>query len=509
MLQGDTLFESAPRAHFRVTRVGPPGTVQYWDASLACLGAHLEQLTDAAFKTLVHFAPDAILVVDDAGRIVFVSAQVEQIFGYDRSELVGETIEVLVPERLRDAHSLQRSAYQHSPRARPMGSGLDLQGRRKDGSEFPVEISLSPLYTEEGRYVTAIVRDVTDRRRIEHALRDSEGRYRLLAENAEDIIFRIRLVPDRAVEYISPAVERVLGHAAAETTLESLLASTAVDDRRLFEAALDDPDSVRGPLSLRFLRRDGRTTWQELRITTVRDAAGRPMAIEGIARDVTERLRVEEEARALLAEAETQQERERIAVDLHDGVMQSIYAVGLDLRALVLGSRLSPEVTDRLDEAAAELNRAIADIRRYVSGLRPVHFNGDLSESIHNLARHIEANAGIEMSIELDATLRPVEELEALALFHIAQEALSNVRRHSGASTVRLALSQVGDVLELVVRDNGVGFEELPRPQEHMGLQNMERRARAAGGRFEIESAPGAGTTVRVALPVREPTPSS
>ena len=124
-------------------------------------------------EKLFEFSPDAIVVVGDRGKIVRVNTQAEKMFGYDRAELVGQSIEVLIPERLRQSHEAHRQDYYSEPRMRPMGAGLELRGRSKDGSEFPVDIMLGPVETEEGRLVLTVVRDITERKRAEEALRES------------------------------------------------------------------------------------------------------------------------------------------------------------------------------------------------------------------------------------------------------------------------------------------------------------------------------------------------
>jgi two-component system, LuxR family, sensor kinase FixL len=130
------------------------------------------KFAEAQFRALLESAPDAMVLVDPQGRILMVNAQTERLFGFDRSELFGQGVEMLVPKRFADRHSGHRQSFLLDPRVRPMEARLDLYGQRRDGSEFPVEISLSTIETDEGVLVMSAIRDISDRKRAEEALQD-------------------------------------------------------------------------------------------------------------------------------------------------------------------------------------------------------------------------------------------------------------------------------------------------------------------------------------------------
>jgi len=180
---------------------------------------------DEKFRRLLEAAPDAMVIVDRSGRMLLVNSQTESMFGYTREELLDRPVEILIPESLRQKHPQHRDAYYSAPHPRPMGTGLELFGRRKDGTAFPVEISLSPLEEPDGVLVTAAIRDVTDRQRAEEALRLSQERYRLLVEEVKDYAI-FMLDPTGRVLNWNEGAQKIKGYTAGEIIGQHFLFST-------------------------------------------------------------------------------------------------------------------------------------------------------------------------------------------------------------------------------------------------------------------------------------------
>ena len=183
-----------------------------------------EIASETRFRLVVEAAPNAMVMINLAGEIVMVNAQAERVFGYSRAELLGESVEMLVPERFRSHHPEMRATFFTDPQPRPMGAGRDLYGVKKDGSEFPVEIGLNPIETDEGTMVLAAIVDITERKAAELALRDRERRLRALAaivESSGDAIIGKTL--DGIVTSWNKAAELIFGYTAEEMIGQSIL----------------------------------------------------------------------------------------------------------------------------------------------------------------------------------------------------------------------------------------------------------------------------------------------
>ncbi len=479
-------------------------------------------------RALLRASPDAVVVVDASGRIEMASPAVEALFGWRPAELVGQAVELLIPEALRDLHRRHRDRYAEHPTARAMGTGLDLRGRRRDGSTFPVDVSLAPVLLHGEARVGAFVRDVTERRRGEELLRFvNEISQTLLAGCPTDETLGLtasrarRLVEGVAAWVVVPKGTGTLAVAAADGEgVEALLGAELPGDTSLSARAMEarmpvcatdmagDPavlpeahrlglgpglylplTAEQGPIgSLVVARRRGQSPFTDAETAALEvfaSAAAIVLSL-GTARQELETLR-------LVAE------HDRIARDLHDTVIQRLFALGMNLQSLqrlaegVVGERIGAAVED-IDEVIREIRETIFDLSHPRTG----------GPEIRQRLRQVAAEAAQQLGFEPRVAFRgPVEVATSDELvphvLAVAREALSNVARHAKAESVDVVLSVRGSSLVLSVADDGIGIGEGPRAGE--GLANMAARAEAVGGGLRVSPRRPAGTLVEWVAP--------
>ncbi len=245
---------------------------------------------DEKFRRLLEAAPDAMVIVDRAGRIVLINSQTESMFGYSREDLLNQPVEILIPENFRDQHPQHREAYYRAPHPRPMGTGLVLLGRRKDGSSFPVEISLSPLEEQGGVLVTAAIRDVTERKRAEEALRQSQERFRSLVEEVKDYAI-FMLDAAGIVASWNQGAQKIKGYTAEEIIGQHFSRFYLSED---IERGKPNEELTLAAAEGRWqeegwrVRKDGSRFWADVVITALHDQEGNLQGFTKVTRDITE-----------------------------------------------------------------------------------------------------------------------------------------------------------------------------------------------------------------------------
>ena len=331
------------------------------------VGWAVESAAPSLLEAFLQLSPDAAVVVDGAGRINAINALAATMFGYGPGELEGQPIETLVPERLRSTHVGDRNGYLAAPRTRPMGGpDLDLRARRKDGSEFPVEISLAPLSSiGTAPLVVAAIRDVTELRHRERLA----ARLAAIVHASDAAI--LSTLPDRTVDSWNRAAERLFGYRAEEIIGQPLDVLIPEDERAEFERTHADPCPETAAVSDSWrLRKDGTRVPVAVTVSAMHDQQGAVIGYCEVLRDMTERRRQQEELSAALADRQLLSERDRIARGLHDVVIHRIFAAGIATQSAASLVN-EPAARQRLDKAVEELETATKEIRRHIFAMQP------------------------------------------------------------------------------------------------------------------------------------------
>jgi PAS domain S-box-containing protein len=465
--------------------------------------------SEQQFRALLESAPDAVLIVDADGQILLVNEQTEELFGYPRAELLGKPIETLMPERDRESHVRQRSSYMADPLTRPMGFS-NLAARGKDGTEIPVDISLTAIETDDGRLAIAFVRDITTRHEGELAIKQLAA----IVESSDDAIIGKTL--DGTILSWNRGAERMYGFSAAEMVgqpVTVLAPPDQPDELPDLIVRLEKGEQIE-QLETTRRRKDGAEIDVMLKVSAIRNGRGEIVGSSTIARDITlqkaqaELERELAERRALLAHLVTagEEERARIAGDIHDDSIQAIAAAGMRLQ--ILQRKLDdPEQLRLLAELQQTIGLSIDRLRHLLFELRPPVLDSEgLAPALEMYLE--DAGTGSTTRYELKDKLRsqPSRQTRTI-LYRIVQEALVNVRKHACASAVTVTLRERDSGYLVRIADDGVGFaiDQTKPVSGHLGLASMRERAMLADGWMRVESAPHEGTTIEVWLPMLAP----
>jgi PAS domain S-box-containing protein len=493
----------------------------------------------ASLELLLEAVPDAMLIVDEAGIIVAANTQTERLFGWTRAELERQPIDLLVPERYHAQHGPHRASYFAEPRPRPMGAGLDLLARRKDGSEFPCEVSLAPTHVDDTGLVTVAVRDIAERKRVEE-------KYRRFLDAAPDAL--VIVGPDGRIVHVNSRTEQLFGHARENLLgrpVEVLMAERFRGRHERHRDGYFHEPVVRAMgsgLELFGLRADGHEFPVEISLSPVETAEG--VLVASAIRDISQRKAVE----AVLHRAHEDLGAKTAQLEAANRELEAFsYSVAHDLRAPLRGmmgftqillsdhaAELSPDARDCLDEINASSRKmgalidALLTLSRVTRGsLEPERVDlGALAREVAAELRATEPERKVEVVIgpHLETILDPrlarglIENLvgNAWKFTRLVPDARIEI-----GSTDRLdAGSEADGEVAFFVADNGAGFDmayvdKLFAPFQRLhaardypgtgiGLATVQRILSRHGGRIWARSGVGQGATFWFSTPQRK-----
>jgi PAS domain S-box-containing protein len=442
------------------------------------------KLVEAKFGSLLESVPDGIVMSNSTGRIVLANAHAERLFGYARGELRGMLIETLLPERLRDTHGGHRAAYVAQPRTRSMGAGISLRGRRRDGSEFPLEVSLSPVDTDEGPLVMSAVRDASETYR-------AEQKFRGLLESAPDAV--VIVDPDGHIVIVNSQAERLFGYARRDMLgrkVELLVPERFRTRHPDFRGGFfSDPHarSMGAGLELYGLRSDGTEFPVEISLSPLDTPEG--MLVSSAIRDISDRKRIEsalsEKNRELRDAAEA---KDRFLANMSHELRTPLNAIIGFTGTLLM--RLPGPLTEAQEKQLATIQGSARHLLSLINDLLDV---AKIESGKHEV--RLQAISCIEVIEEVAAALRPFAEKKGIAfrlaapedvvvrsdrraLSQIVINLTSNAIKYTDAGEVALRLIRHTDgaatLGEIVVSDTGAGIRTEDQPKLFQAFSQID-----------------------------------
>jgi PAS domain S-box-containing protein len=488
----------------------------------------LEQLQQQ--RTAILLAAGAgIYGLDLDGRVTFLNRAATLIAGWQEGDLIGQPMH----PRLHHSHA---DGAPYDPEACPIyrtiKTGVSSRSDqdvfwRQDGTNFPVEYCSSPIQLEDGsvRGVVVTFRDITERRRTEQALRESEARFRAIFEQAAVGVAQIDTRTGRFLR-VNRKYGEIVGLSETAMIESTFMALTHPED---LPADLDNMARlVAGKIRTftmdkRYLRPDGSTVWVALTVSPLWAPGEHPDAHIAVVEDITVRKQTEErlsqsrahlQALAAHVESVREGERTRIARELHDEVGQALAGFKMGLAHLAKGMEALPDegqpvhlptLLTQARDMQSTVDACVRDIRRLVTELRPpVLDHLDLPDALEWLAKDFHRRHGLPCRFTCDAPPGKMSLDAKTALFRIAQEALTNVTRHAQAAQAHIHLTHGAD-LQLTIDDDGRGLDAAAGENPlSFGLTGIRERARLLGGHADFLGRPGKGTQVIVHIPLQE-----
>lgn len=482
-------------------------------------------------------APEGIVVVDLDRRILDVNAAFSRMFGYPRSEVLGRLIDELLapPDRVAEAREISRVVNAGGE------INLDTVRRRKDGSLVEVAVLVNRFETAPGKYaIHGIYVDLTARKAAERRLRENEALLELFfAQSLDGFFFAMADAPiawgrgvdrDAVLEWaihhtrvtkMNEAMAHQYGAAAGQMlgrSIAQFFGERADDARQALRVLFDQGRSHAESLEQRL---DGTTILIEGDYRLLQDDQGRVTGLFGIQRDITIRRRAEDEIRtsrrelrelAARLQSVREDERSSLAREVHDELGQLLTALKFEMAWLRDHLPLEEEgARARVDATVGLIAEGVGSVRRIITALRPSLLDDlGLVAALEWQVERFSERTGLAAHFDGPAAPVKVDPGQATALFRICQEALTNVARHAGARSVRVALHDIEGALILEVQDDGRGIgdpETNAAGSGRLGIVGMRERAIASGGSVSIHGAPGAGTTVHVIIPLAPSSP--